>query len=218
MLWAGQSIGCGSLKLWDGIEAKNWTNVYRRSQRLICSGPLRTIVEVCDLNARVDSLSTTYNVRTLYTMYGGHREVRVDIFLDRPIATPFLCTGVQRIGASDEAFSTNGGVKSEGYVRSDGLAVSWGCDYPEMSKKDQFAPEEIGLAVRVPSEYVVESKIDSLNYLLVLGRPGQQHIYYYLGFSAIKEDFGYHSSADWFSHVESWTPGTVDVKVFSATH
>ena len=215
VLWAGQSIGCGSLKLWNGKEATNWVNVLRRSQRLISCGPLRTIVEVFDLKARIDSQDAPYNVRTLYTQYGCHRDIRVDIYLDRPVKEPFLCTGVQRIGSSPEALATNGGVKSEGYSSESGIAVSWGSDYPEMGKKDQFPPEEIGLSVHVPQEYVVESVSDSLNHLLVIGRPGQQHLHYHLSFSASKEDFGYHNSQDWFSRAESWHPQAISVTIVS---
>ncbi len=201
VLWAGSSVGCGSLKLWDGQKPVNWSSVKTRGQRLVACGPVRNVVEVTDLSCDVGA-SEPYDVRTVYTQWAGHREVRVDVVLDRPAETPFLCTGVQKIGNSGEAFSKNGGVKSEGFVTPAGLAASWGSDYPEMGKKDVFPPEAVGLAVVVPGEFVSATQTDELNYLIVLGKPGQQHFYYHVLFGAAKETDGCHDAAEWFKYVK----------------
>lgn len=200
VLWAGSSVGCGSLKLWDGQKPVNWTAVKTRGQRLVASGPVRTVVEVTDLGCEVGA-AEPYDVRTVYTLWAGHREVEVDVWLDRPVKTPFLCTGVQKIGNSEEAFSKNGGVKSEGFVTKEGLAASWGADYPEMGKKEVYPPEAVGLAVSVPQEFVSTTLTDELNYLVVIGKPGQQHFRYHVLFGAAKEKEGCHNAAEWFRHV-----------------
>ncbi len=204
VLWAGQSVGCGSLKLWDGTGAMNWKKVRTRGQRLISAGPVRTVVELTDRGVDIEGASLPYDVRTVYTLYAGHREVRVDIHLDRPMEAPFLCTGVQKIGVSDEARQSNGGIAAEGYVKPDGLAVSWGSDYPEMGKKEQFPPEPVGLAIRVPEEYISKVLTDELNYLIVIGKSGQQDFHYFVSFCAAKETEGFHSAKEWFSHAEGW--------------
>ena len=207
VLWAGQSVGCGSLKLWDGTGAMNWKKVGTRGQRLISAGPVRTVVELTDRGVEIAGAPMPYDVRTVYTLYAGHREVRVDIHLDRPMEAPFLCTGVQKIGVSDEARQSNGGIAAEGYVKPDGLAVSWGSDYPEMGKKEQFPPEPVGLAVRVPEEYISKVLTDELNYLIVIGKSGQQDFHYFVSFCAAKETEGFHSAKEWFSHAEGWDTG-----------
>lgn len=198
VLWAGNSIGCGSLKLWDGNGFQNWTDVVLRGQRIVSSGPIRNIVKVIDYGVRIPNTEGTYDVSTIYTQYAGHREIQVDIYLNRPMDKPFLCTGVQKIGATSEAESYNGMVKSEGFVDANGLAASWGSDYPEMGKKAQFPPESVGLAVYVPKQYISSTLTDDLNYIIVLGQSGQQHIRYYVSFCADKENDGYHSAKDWF--------------------
>ena len=202
VLWAGQSVGCGTLKLWNGASPQNWTDVRLRGQRIIAAGPVRNIIEVYDLGVKVDVEENPYDVTAVYTQYAGHREVRVDITLDRPMNTPFLCTGVQKIGTSEEAQNSNGGIRQEGFVTENGIAASWGADFPEMGKKDIFPPEAVGLAVKVPRQYVATTSTDDLNYLVVLGKPGIQTLHYYVTFGAAKEINGCHNAQEWFKYVE----------------
>mgnify|MGYP002621976622 CR=1 FL=1 len=206
VLWAGQSVGCGTLKLWDGNNPQNWKNVAVRGQRLIANGPVRNVAEVIDRGVQIEGVEEPYNVRTVYTQYAGHRDVRVDVFLDRGMEKPFLCTGVQKIGISEEAVSANGGVKAEGFVNNDGLAASWGSDYPEMGKKEQFPPEPVGLSIRVPKAYISSVKTDDLNYLIVLGKNGMQTLHYYISFGAAKETEGSHNAMEWFDNAKKWNP------------
>lgn len=214
VLWAGQSVGCGTLKLWDGTSPQNWKKVATRGQRLIASGPVRNVVEVIDCGVQAEGVSEPYNIRTIYTQYAGHRDVRVDVMLDRGMEKPLLCTGVQKIGQSEEAFAANGGIKQEGFVKENGLAASWGADYPEMGKKEQFPPEPVGLAVRVPKDFISSVKTDDLNYLIVLGKNGQQRLHYYISFCAAKETEGCHNAKEWFDYVKKWNPEEeVSVKI-----
>ena len=212
VLWAGNSIGCGSLKLWDGSSPKNWTDLSVRGQRICSCGPVRSVVELTDRGVNIGG--ELYDIKSIYTQYAGHRDVCVDVYLDKPIKNPILCTGVQKIGASSDAYSYNGGIKDEGFIRG-GLAASWGSDYPEMGKKDVFPPEAVGLAVKVDSEYLVSSKTDDLNYLLVIGNPGQQHIRYHISFCAAKENDGYHSASEWFKSLYEWRTEGIDYLIIN---
>jgi hypothetical protein len=190
VLWAGSSIGCGSLKLWDGTAPQNWEQVTTRGQRIVSKGPLRTVVEVKDMGVGADEL----NVRQLYILYAGHRECEVQVDFSRPLNVERFCTGVQKVGASPE-----------GWVRPGGIAASWGGDYPEMGKKEVFPPETVGLAVYVPSEYVAEQRTDSLNYLFVVGKQGVSSMKYYISFCADKEAEGvFHTTKDWFRSLDAW--------------
>lgn len=207
VLWAGNAIGCGSLKDWQNGMPTNWSNVAVRGQRIVTSGPLRTVVEVYDLGVKtVDG--ATYDMHQYYSLYAGHRDMQVDVELcsaqDKMLMEKKrFCTGVQRVGATaDEA--TRKGHKSQGFVKKDGLAASWGCDYPDMGKKQLWAPEPVGLAVYVPKEYVSDTQEDDLNYLYVMKADKQHHIRYFVSFCADKEEQGYHTAKEWFSSLEKW--------------
>lgn len=191
VLWAGNSIGCGSFKQWDGTAPKNWENVKTRGQRIVAAGPLRTVVEVKDMG-----LPTGLNVRQHYILYAGHRECEVQVVFGRPLSDERFCTGVQKVGSVPL-----------GMTRPDGIAASWGADYPEMGKKEIFPPETVGLAVYVPAEYVSEQRTDDLNYLFVVGRDGMSSMNYYISFCADKEADGFHSAGAWFESLDDWKAG-----------
>ena len=201
VLWAGSAIGCGSFKDWKDGKPENWTDVAVRGQRVVTAGPLRTVVEVYDLGVKAAD-GTTYDMHQYYSLCAGHRDLTVDVQFDQPLAKTF-CTGVQKVGATaDEA--TRRGHRPEGILRPDGIAASWGCDYPDMGKKQQWAPEPVGLAVYVPAEYVTGQQEDELNYLYTV-RPGKGNaIRYHVSFCADKEEQGYHTAGEWFASMDAW--------------
>ena len=217
VLWAGNSVGCGSFKGWDGKAPTNIEPVKTRGQRIVASGPLRTIVEVKDIGWN------GLNMRQYYILYAGRRECEVLITFDRPLGNETFATGVQKIGA-----------KPEGFVHNDGIAASWGSDYPEMGKKEQFPPEAVGLAVYVPKQYIQSTVESDLNYLFVLGARGKTSLYYFVAFCADKEEAteseppynhfaslddeaGYHNAQAWFAALPDWKenlehPVTIKIK------
>ena len=205
VLWAGDAIGCGSFKDWKKGQPENWTEVGVRGQRVVTTGPLRTVVEVYDLGVREENL--IYDMHQYYTLYAGHRDMQVEVQFTPSLGKKlfekkFFCTGVQKVGeTADEA--TRKGHKSQGVVKKEGLAASWGCDYPDMGKKQQWAPEPVGLAVYVPKEYISETKEDKLNYLFVV-QPTKNFLRYFVSFCADKEEKGFHSSKEWFASLDEW--------------
>ncbi len=219
VLWAGNAIGCGSLKDWQLGMPANWNDVAVRGQRVVTTGPLRTVVEVYDLGVKADD-GGTYDIRQYYSLCAGHRDMQVDVTLQSSQGTALIkvkrfCTGVQKVGVTADEI-TRKGHKSQGFVGKDGLAASWGCDYPDMGKKLLWAPEPVGLAVYVPKEYVCDTQEDDLNYLYVLKTDQQQRIRYYVSFCADKEEQGYHTAEEWFASLEKWKSGAnhpVSVKV-----
>ena len=203
VLWAGNSIGCGSFKGWDGKAPTNIAPVKTRGQRIVASGPLRTIVEVKDIGWN------GLNMRQYYILYAWRRECEVRIEFDRPLGDETFSTGVQKIGSNPQ-----------GFVRQDGIAASWGSDYPEMGKKEQFPPEAVGLAVYVPKQFIKSTTESDLNYLYTLGAQGKTSLHYYVAFCADKEEpvemtithrfaaldapAGYHNAQAWFDDLSAW--------------
>lgn len=213
VLWAGSAIGCGSFKDWKNGVPENWTDVAVRGQRVVTSGALRTVVEVYDLGVKAAD-GTTYDMHQRYSLYAGHRDLKVDITFDQPLTKTF-CTGVQKVGATADA-ATRKGHKSEGILGRDGIAASWGCDYPDMGKKQLWAPEPVGLAVYVPKEYISDRKEDDLNYLYMVKPDKKNELHYYVSFCADKEERGYHHAKEWFASLDAWKDGVshpVSVKV-----
>jgi hypothetical protein len=205
VLWAGDAIGCGSFKDWKKGQLENWTEVGVRGQRVVTTGPLRTVVEVYDLGVREEEL--IYDMRQYYTLYAGHRDMQVEVQFTPSIGKKlfekkFFCTGVQKVGeTADEA--TRKGHNPQGFVKKEGLAASWGCDYPDMGKKQLWAPEPVGLAVYVPKEYISDTKENNLNYLFVV-QPKKNFLRYFVSFCADKEEKGFHSSKEWFASLDEW--------------
>lgn len=207
VLWVGEAIGCGTFKDWKKGKPEDWNNVGVRGQRVVTTGPLRTVVEVYDLGVRGEE-DLLYDMHQYYSLYAGHRDMKVDVDFrlsqgKKPFEKKLFCTGVQKVGVTaDEA--TRKGHKSQGYVKKDGLAASWGCDYPDMGKKEQWAPEAVGLAVYVPKEYISDTKEDDLNYLFVVQPDKEPSLHYYLSFCADKEEKGYHTAKEWFASLDDW--------------
>lgn len=203
VLWAGNSVGCGSFKGWDGKAPTNIEPVKTRGQRIVAAGPLRTIVEVKDIGWN------GLNMRQYYILYSKHRECEVRIEFDRPLGNETFSTGVQKIGSNPQ-----------GFVHNDGIAASWGSDYPEMGKKEQFPPEAVGLAVYVPKQFIKSTTESDLNYLYTLGAQGKTSLHYYVAFCADKEEpvemtithrfvaldapAGYHNAQAWFDDLGAW--------------
>lgn len=215
VLWAGKAIGCGSFKrLVDG-KPENWTDVAVRGQRVVTQGPLRTVVEVYDLGVSssfpnppgvakrtgVIYSPGKYDVHQYYTLVAGHRDMQVDIKFVGSYNTHF-CTGVQKVGVT-ATDSVRRGHKPEGVIRDDGIIASWGCDYPDMGKKQLWAPEPIGMAVYVPTKYILGNNEDELNYIYSM-YPRENEIHYNVTFCADKEVNGYHSASEWFSSLDAW--------------
>ena len=205
VLWAGDAIGCGSFKDWKKGKPENWTHVGVRGQRVVTTGPLRTVVEVYDLGVREEDV--LYDMHQYYTLYAGHRDMEVEVQFTpssgkKLFEKKLFCTGVQKVGETADE-TTRKGHKPQGFVKKEGLAASWGCDYPDMGKKQQWAPEAVGLAVYVPKEYVNDTKEDQLNYLYVV-QPNKNRLRYYVSFCADKEENGFHTAKEWFASLDDW--------------
>lgn len=190
VLWAGGSMGCGTLREWDRQTGSPELidDVAQRGQRVVAYGPLRTVVEMTDLDWK------GHDITTLYILYARHREMEVQVRSSQSLDDITLCTGVQRVGGSDT-----------GFTHSDGIAASWGSDYPDYGKKDLYKPEAVGLATYVPVPYFAGCAQDTLQWMTLLRADRQNRIRYYVTFCADMEQVGgYHSSQAWFQSLSAW--------------
>lgn len=192
VLWAGQTVGLGALRGWNGTKPTMVSPVKSRGQRMVASGPVRTIVELTDEGWQLSG--KTFNLRQNVIIYAGHRDCEVQVFLDTPADGVEFATGV--INLNDKMFSDH-----------KGLIGDWGGNWPN-GAKDSIAGKPkivVGLAVNVPEKYVIsEPTTEKDQYLYVLGMKGGKYMTYNMAFTCDKETFGFKTYKEWFSWMKQW--------------
>ncbi len=193
VLWVGSSYGVGALRGWDGTNQLMLEDVDSRTQRVIAQGPVRSIIELVDENWRPTPSAKPVTMTTRYTIYGGHRDVDVDIFFNHTAKDYEFATGIINVKGSKE-FSDN-----------EGLRGCWGSDWP-VGVKDTAGHkiETVGLGIIIPKKYIrKEMPADNVNYTYVVGTDNDELHYKYI-FASDNEDFGVHSAEDWFKLLKAW--------------
>ena len=178
------SCGAGTLRGWDGTQSTLIKPVAVRGQRILASGPVRTIVDAEVKGWQYQNKEL--NMINRYTLYAGHRDAQVDVLFDAPLDKEVFCTGVQNITGHADMFSDH-----------NGLVASWGTDWP-VNDTVKYKKETVGLATYIPKKYVVKETSDKENFLYTISAPGKSSFRYYTSFTSCKETFGYPDKEKWF--------------------
>lgn len=191
VLLVGNSCGVGTLKGWDGQKATHVKPIASRTERILASGPVRTVVEVevKGWSYQGSELSMTQR----YLLYAGHRDLRIETTFARPLRNEVFCTGVQDIMGNETV----------AYSDHLGLTGSWGRHWP-VTDTVKYAKETIGIATYIPRKYVLQEVKDADNYLYTLSAPGQTGFHHYTMFTSRKETFGYPTAEEWFAYLQEW--------------
>lgn len=184
------SCGAGTLRGWDGTQSTLIKPVAVRGQRILASGPVRTIVDAEVKGWQYQNKEL--NMINRYTLYAGHRDAQVDVLFDAPLDKEVFCTGVQNITGHADMFSDH-----------NGLVASWGTDWP-VNDTVKYKKETVGLATYIPKKYVVKETSDKENFLYTISVPGKSSFRYYTSFTSCKETFGYSDKEKWFAYVQEW--------------
>lgn len=184
------SCGAGTLRGWDGTQSTLIKPVAVRGQRILASGPVRTIVDAEVKGWQYQNKEL--NMINRYTLYAGHRDAQVDMLFDAPLDKEVFCTGVQNITGHADMFSDH-----------NGLVASWGTDWP-VNDTVKYKKETVGLATYIPKKYVVKETSDKENFLYTISAPGKSSFRYYTSFTSCKETFGYPDKEKWFAYVQEW--------------
>lgn len=184
------SCGAGTLRGWDGTQSTLIKPVAVRGQRILASGPVRTIVDAEVKGWQYQNKEL--NMINRYTLYAGHRDAQVDVLFDAPLDKEVFCTGVQNITGHADMFSDH-----------NGLVASWGTDWP-VNDTVKYKKETVGLATYIPKKYVVKETSDKENFLYTISAPGKSSFRYYTSFTSCKETFGYPDKKKWFAYVQEW--------------
>lgn len=184
------SCGAGTLRGWDGTQSTLIKPVAVRGQRILASGPVRTIVDAEVKGWQYQNKEL--NMINRYTLYAGHRDAQVDVLFEAPLDKEVFCTGVQNITGHADMFSDH-----------NGLVASWGTDWP-VNDTVKYKKETVGLATYIPKKYVVKETSDKENFLYTISAPGKSSFRYYTSFTSCKETFGYPDKEKWFAYVQKW--------------
>lgn len=184
------SCGAGTLRGWDGTQSTLIKPVAVRGQRILASGPVRTIVDAEVKGWQYQNKEL--NMINRYTLYAGHRDAQVDVLFDAPLDKEVFCTGVQNITGHADMFSDH-----------NRLVASWGTDWP-VNDTVKYKKETVGLATYIPKKYVVKETSDKENFLYTISAPGKSSFRYYTSFTSCKETFGYPDKEKWFAYVQEW--------------
>lgn len=191
VLLVGNSCGVGTLKGWDGQKAIHVKPIASRTERILASGPVRTVVEVEVKGWAYQGSELSMTQR--YLLYAGHRDLRIETTFARPLRNEVFCTGVQDIMGNETV----------AYSDHQGLASSWGRHWP-VTDTVKYAKETIGIATYIPRKYVLQEVKDADNYLYTLSAPGQTGFHHYTMFTSRKETFGYPTAEEWFAYLQEW--------------
>lgn len=191
VLLVGNSCGVGTLKGWDGQKATHVKPIAGRTERILASGPVRTVVEVEVKGWAYQGSELSMTQR--YLLYAGHRDLRIETTFARPLRNEVFCTGVQDIMGNETV----------AYSDHQGLAGSWGRHWP-VTDTVKYAKETIGIATYIPRKYVLQEVKDADNYLYTLSAPGQTGFHHYTMFTSRKETFGYSTAEEWFAYLQEW--------------
>lgn len=193
-------VGVGALNGWDGKQPVGFSDCDSRRQRIVVNGPLRSIVEITDLNWKPTPEAEPRTLTTRYTMIAGHRDCKVDVrvsvpkgfnLTDQIRATPYFI-GITHIKGQ------------QSWTNGHGLLANWGTDYP-VTGKDTLThkKETVGLAISIPPANILQTVHTQYDDGYLVSIPGG-HLVYYIAFCSDKEEQGYHSADQWFSALKAW--------------
>lgn len=190
VLWVGSTCGAGTLKGWENGSPTHIIPELR-TECIRAYGPLRTVVDVIDANWNYQGQNITMTTR--YILYGGHRDVQVDVLFEEPLKDETFCVGV--INVKD----------SEPFSDHQGLVGCWGSDWPA-GQNDTIGRirETVGLAACIPDKYVREERPADENLSYIVGAKGKKQFTYHISFSSLKEEFGYKNKEEWFAYMRQW--------------
>jgi len=193
------AIGVGAVKPWNGSKMEHIEQWQSRTERIIERTAKRVVQEI-----EVEGWQTENKIvdmRVRYTMYAGHRDAEVEVFLSEPLDS--LVTGVQRLPLKSlpETTDTADIRCSRELIQAD-LLGSWGMDWP-VEDTLKYHKEIVGLGVYVPQQYVQDNVEDKRNIMLRF-KP-LTYMKFYITVVAQKEDNPpARNQREFFDYLEKW--------------
>lgn len=192
ILWAGTSVAMGSFRGWNGSRPVTIDTVTTRGQRVVTTGPLRSVIEVQDKGWIYNG--TPIDMTQRYTIYKGHRDYDVEIILKGAPKGAVFATGIQKIMNNNK-----------GFITPQGLAGSWGDNLPDKNMPE--VTDTLGLGISVCEPYLAKTLEDDVNYLTLLTPDTKGKIRYTITAAALRDETSPRSSKEWFAYLKKWRRG-----------
>ena len=103
----GLQLPSGSFRGYQNETPVTIDTVTTRSQRIVTTGPVRSIIEVSDRGWIYNGKPVEMHQR--YTVYDRHRDYYVEIKLTGADDNSTFCTGVQKLAVDNQGFITKSG-------------------------------------------------------------------------------------------------------------
>lgn len=182
------AVGVGTVKGWNGTKATHIDKFAKRTQRIVASGKLRTVVESEVEGWQYEGKKINMTVR--YILYARHRDGICEVRASEDIAN--LATGVETI---------KGGPTT---TDKKGLVGSWGTDYP-VTDTVKYEKQTVGLGVYVPQPYAAKQVVEGLNNLVLMPYKKGETLRFYFTAAARKEKKDpFTSTEQFFAYLRNW--------------
>lgn len=182
VLKVGQSLGAGSLRLWKDGKLITSADVADRSWRLVSDGPVRSIIEL--RLGGWNAAGKTFVLVERFTAQAGQRWTKVEVTLNGPGSGYALATGIAK---HDHTVVLRN--EQQGYLGS------WG-------QQVENAASNLGLAVLVPPDRLVQFTEDPINHIALLSLKESSQLTYYLAAAWDAEQKAFTSAAQWKAFLE----------------
>lgn len=193
VLWVGNTFGAGALRGWDGTKPTMISPLKLRKNKVVASGPVRSIVDVIDEGWSYGN-SKPVTMRIRYTLWAGHRDCEVSVkFREEPKGLKFS-TGVINVKDSKE------------YTDKKGTRGCWGTDWPAgANNQKNHKLETVGLAVCVPEKYIVSEEPANKDNLGFVIATDSDELHYGIAAASANETFGIQTEKDWSKFLKTWS-------------
>ena len=184
VLWAGKSVAAGSFRGYQDGNPVTIDTVASRTQTIVNPSTVEVVDKDWIYNGHPIQMKQTYS------MQPDSRDLFVEIELEGYDPEDVFATGVQKLETDNQ-----------GFIQDNGLAASWGSNIPDKSHPEFV--EQVGLAIRVNPENLLEAREDEVNYLFLVKPDSEGKIRYKVTASGDREKNGFKDAASWFNYVKS---------------
>ena len=182
------TVGVGTVKGWDGTKATHIDKFDKRTQRIVATGKLRTVVE-SDVEGWLYE-GKKINMTVRYILYARHRDAIAEVTASEDISN--LATGVQTIAGGPTMTDHKG------------LLGSWGTDYP-VTDTVKYEKQTCGLGIYVPKKYIIKETTVGLDNLVLMPYHKGETLRFYFTAAALKEEKKpFKTSAEFFAYLKQW--------------